>query len=112
MRFIDDIATLNVIRDGVELEVKVRLCQIPKLVPVHYHKPPYLIVGGLVFTMLSEPYMRSEFGNEYEYQSPVKLLNKLYHGITQQEGEQVFFFFLLLIASPTYVIRRKSISFQ
>lgn len=40
-----------------------------KLVPVHTHgKPPaYFIMAGLVFTPATVPYLRSEYGKEYDF---------------------------------------------
>ena len=53
-----------------------------KLVPVHIksRQPSYYILAGLVFTPLTVPYLRAEFGKEYDFDSPVKLLDRLLHG--------------------------------
>lgn len=33
--------------------------------------PTYFIVAGLVFTPATVPYLRSEYGKEYDYDAPV-----------------------------------------
>jgi hypothetical protein len=33
--------------------------------------PTYFIVAGLVFTVATVPYLRSEYGKEYDYEAPV-----------------------------------------
>jgi hypothetical protein len=33
--------------------------------------PSYFIVAGLVFTPATVPYLRSEYGKEYDYDAPV-----------------------------------------
>ena len=51
--------------------------------------PAYFIAAGLVFTPLTEPYLISEYGAEYESEAPVKQLDRLYHGFPSAPGEQV-----------------------
>ena len=52
-------------------------------------EPPYLIVAGLVFLPVSEPYLKAEFGEDYEYEAPVRLLDKLFNAQARAPGEQV-----------------------
>ena len=39
--------------------------------------PSYFIVAGLVFTPATVPYLRSEYGKEYDYDAPVSVLAKV-----------------------------------
>ena len=41
--------------------------------------PTYLIVAGLVFTTICVPYLKSEYGKDYDYDAPVKLLDRMMH---------------------------------
>jgi len=41
--------------------------------------PSYFIFAGLVFTPVTVPYLRSEYGKEFEFDAPVKILDKLLH---------------------------------
>ncbi len=62
-----------------------------RLIPFHIcGKPPsYFIVAGLVFTRVTVPYLRSEYGKEYDFDAPVKLLDKMMHAMAEQPGQQV-----------------------
>ena len=41
-------------------------CHLPRLQTFALEVPSYLIVAGLVFTTLTVPFLRSEFGEEWE----------------------------------------------
>jgi hypothetical protein len=43
----------------------------------------------LSLQVCSEPYLQSEYGNDYGAQSPVKLLDKLYYGFPQTVDEEL-----------------------
>jgi hypothetical protein len=38
---------------------------------------------------LCEPYLRAEYGEEFDFKAPVKLLDKWLHGLPSEPGEQV-----------------------
>lgn len=38
---------------------------------------------------LQVPYLRSEYGKEYDFDAPVKLLDKMVHGHADTPGQQV-----------------------
>merc|ERR1719326_2403845 len=64
------------------------------IVPVHLfnvpHKgPSYLIVAGLVFTTLSVPFLRSEFGEEWDCEAPVELVHAVMYRRAQHRDEQL-----------------------
>ncbi|TYI18173.1 hypothetical protein ES332_A07G072600v1 [Gossypium tomentosum] len=42
-----------------------------------------------VFTTVSVPYLRSEYGDNYEYEAPMNLLDKLFHATPQSPDEQL-----------------------
>ena len=73
------------------LDVELLLAVVSKLVPVHTAgaSPSYFIFGGCVFTPASVPLFRSEFGRDYEFEAPVKLLAALVHGHADVPGQQV-----------------------
>ncbi len=68
-----------------------RLSKPTQLVPPHLSNvdPAYFLVSGLVFTTANEPYLESEYGEEYISEAPVKLLERLYHGLPTDADEQV-----------------------
>lgn len=51
----------------------MQLSRPAQLVPAHISNrdPSYLMVGGLVFTPCNEPYLASEYGQDYMTESPV-----------------------------------------
>jgi hypothetical protein len=89
--FVGDTAALKLLRAGAVLEVSVELGSPTVLIPPFFTgvKPPYLIVAGLVFLACSEPYLRAEFGDDYEFDAPVRLLDQLFNAQAQAKGQQV-----------------------
>eukprot|EP00928_Gymnodinium_smaydae_P068257 TRINITY_DN5133_c0_g1_i1.p2 TRINITY_DN5133_c0_g1~~TRINITY_DN5133_c0_g1_i1.p2 ORF type:complete len:553 (+),score=143.36 TRINITY_DN5133_c0_g1_i1:132-1661(+) len=75
-----DSATLTVLRDSKKLDLRIENLASPaQLVPIHLFEksrpgPSYFIVAGLVFTTLSEPFLESEFGVEWEHKAPVEMV--------------------------------------
>lgn len=53
---------------GRVAEHTVKLAAPVRLVPFHIkgQPPSYFIVGGLVFSAVSVPYLRSEYGKEWD----------------------------------------------
>ena len=94
----------------------VTLGKFSRLVPVHTNeKPPsYLIVGGLVFAAVTIPYLKSEYGKDYD--SPVQLLHKMCHGVSRSPDEQVVVLSQVLVTDITVgyedIINTKLMSFN
>lgn len=60
------------------------LSYINRLVPAYVrNEPPYCIIAGLVFTVLTEPYLQSEYGEEWIDDTPVGLMDKLLYGMQE-----------------------------
>merc|ERR1712048_357288 len=62
--------------------------------PVHlfnqkHEGPSYLIVAGLVFTALSVPFLRSEFGEEWDCEAPAELVHRVAYQRAEAQGEQL-----------------------
>lgn len=78
-KFYGDKVHLSVQRGGERLELEeVHLLPEEQLVPVHlfntlHQGPSYLIYAGLVFTLLSVPFLRAEFGEEWDCEAPVEI---------------------------------------
>lgn len=90
-KYADEEAQLRVLHDGKERQVSVKLQAPVRLIPFHIKgaPPSYFIVAGLVFTPVTVPYLRSEYGKEYDFDAPVKLLDKMVHAQAEREGQQV-----------------------
>ncbi|KAF6252023.1 trypsin-like cysteine/serine peptidase domain-containing protein [Scenedesmus sp. NREL 46B-D3] len=90
-KYTNEEAVLRMLKNGKEVTSTVKLAAPVKLIPFHIKgKPPsYFIVAGLVFTPATVPYMRSEYGKEYDFDAPVKLLDKLMHHMAEEPQQQV-----------------------
>ncbi|XAR51832.1 Peptidase Do [Bertholletia excelsa] len=86
-----DNALVKVLRNSDILEFTIKLGAHKRIIPAHINgRPPsYYIVAGFVFTAVSVPYLRSEYGRDYEFDAPVKLLDKLQHAMAQSADEQL-----------------------
>ncbi|XP_070014165.1 protease Do-like 9 [Nicotiana sylvestris] len=99
-KYTGDDARVKVLRKSKTLEFKIKLNAHKRLIPAHIKgKPPsYYIVGGFVFTAVSVPYLRSEYEKDYEFDAPVKLLDKLLHAMAQSIDEQLVVVSQVLVA--------------
>ncbi|CAN6477605.1 unnamed protein product [Victoria cruziana] len=90
-KYTGESAAVKVLRDSKIVEFDVEVVTHKRLVPAHIKgKPPsYYIIAGFVFSAISVPYLRSEYGKDYDYDAPVKLLDKLLHSMAQTEDEQL-----------------------
>lgn len=86
-----DTVCIQVLRQGKKLELDVPV-EIPKrLVPTHWKNrpPPYLVVGGLIFTALSVPYLTACGAWEDYVSSNVSYLSGLIYRTLEKESDQV-----------------------
>ncbi|KAK4366569.1 hypothetical protein RND71_014449 [Anisodus tanguticus] len=99
-KYTGDDARVKVLRKYKILEFKIKLNAHKRLIPAHIKgkPPPYYIVGGFVFSAVSVPYLRSEYGKDYEFDAPVKLLDKLLHAMAQSIDEQLVVVSQVLVA--------------
>ncbi|XP_057806277.1 protease Do-like 9 [Salvia miltiorrhiza] len=99
-KYTGDTAAIKVLRNSQTLKFKVKLGTHRRLVPAHNkgRPPSYYIIAGFVFSTVSVPYLRSEYGKDYEYEAPVKLLDKLLHEMPQSVDEQIVVVSQVLVA--------------
>ncbi|KAA8540851.1 hypothetical protein F0562_024814 [Nyssa sinensis] len=99
-KYTGDNAAIQVLRNSETLKFDINLATHRRLIPAHNkgRPPSYYIIAGLCFTTLSVPYFRSEYGKEYEYQAPVKLLDKLLHEMPHSKDEQLVLLSQVLVA--------------
>lgn len=100
-KYSGDNAVIKVLRRNSEiLNFNIKLATQKRLIPAHNRgRPPsYYIIAGFVFTTVSVPYLRSEYGKDYEYDAPVKLLDKLLHEFRQSPDEQIVVVSQVLVA--------------
>ncbi|KAK9669404.1 hypothetical protein RND81_13G127200 [Saponaria officinalis] len=99
-KYTGDNAEIKVLRDSVIHKFNIKLGTHRRLIPAHSkgRPPSYYIIAGFVFTTVSVPYLRSEYGKEYEYEAPVKLLDKLLHSMRQSKDEELVVISQVLVA--------------
>ncbi|GMI99161.1 degradation of periplasmic proteins 9, DegP protease 9 [Hibiscus trionum] len=99
-KYTGDTASVKVLRDSKILSYDIKLATHKKLIPAHTSgKPPsYYIIAGFVFTAVTVPYLRSEYGKDYEFDAPVKLLDKHLHAMSQSTDEQLVVVSQVLVA--------------
>jgi hypothetical protein len=90
-KHIGDAVTLSLHRDGKPQAVTVPVADVPDLVPhsLNDRKPSYLVHAGLVFTVLTEPFLSAQYGKEWDARAPVRLVHASYHGMLERPGQQV-----------------------
>jgi len=91
-KFVGENAEIEILRDGEPMKFSVPMENKKRLVPVHMEgkTPEYFIIAGLVFTTVSCPYLKSEFGKDWEYDAPVQLLSRMYlKDMTEPDQELV-----------------------
>ncbi|KAL6136346.1 hypothetical protein ACLB2K_061642 [Fragaria x ananassa] len=99
-KYTGDSALVKVLRNSKILEFKIKLGTHKRLIPAHIKgKPPsYYIIGGFVFSAVSVPYLRSEYGKDYDFDAPVKLLDKHLHAMAESSDEQLVVVSQVLVA--------------
>lgn len=101
-KFVGDPLTLDIWREGREQRVVIgALREYQYLVPPHLKnkKPSYLVVGGLVFTPLSDLYLLQRFGALNA--SPARLMHKTYFGVKSRDDEEVVILSGILACAST-----------
>ncbi|XP_050151426.1 protease Do-like 9 [Malus sylvestris] len=99
-KYTGDNSAVKVLRNTEILNFDIELASHKRLIPAHNkgRPPSYYIIAGFVFTAVSVPYLRSEYGKEYEFEAPVKLLDKMLHSLPQSPDEQLVVVSQVLVA--------------
>ena len=75
-KFVGESVRLSLLRGGAPRTVTASLRPPARLAPVHLGgaPPSYAVWGGLVFTPLSLPFLKAEYGSDWEATAPLRLL--------------------------------------
>lgn len=92
-KYINDTVNINVLRQGKRIRVAVRLTktlQDGRLVPYEQYDraPSYYIIGGMVFEPLTKNLLQ-EWGEQWYYKAPNKMLHYYMYGNVTGERKQV-----------------------
>lgn len=63
-----------------------RLVQVHDARHLIRRQPEYLVCGGLVFQVLSEPFLRAVYGQNWILEAPVRLIDEYYRGLRTKAG--------------------------
>lgn len=110
-KFTNDVIRVTFYRDGKQHEAEYRLSGMGehRLVPVHdarylvRRQPEYLICGGLVFQILSEPYLRTVYGSNWVMDAPVRLIDQYTRGMKTMAGREEIVVLAQILAASTTV---------
>ncbi|GJY75382.1 protease Do-like protein 9 [Tanacetum coccineum] len=99
-KYTGDKALVKILRNSKVHEFSIKLATHKRLIPAHIgnNPPSYYIIAGFVFTTVSVPYLRSEYGKDYDFDAPVKLLDKHLHAMAQSVDEQLVVVSQVLVA--------------
>jgi len=94
----EDIAA-TVMRDGKEIELRLKLEARKALCPLHLHDqlPSYYVHAGLVFTVLSRSYLAHEWGKDWHKKAPVELVEHAYYGVLNAPDQQIVILSQILV---------------
>lgn len=108
-KFAGDTVNVTFFRDGIKCDANYKMPAMAdhRLVPVHdanhlvRRQPEYVIYGGLVFQSLSEPYLRTVFGENWLYEAPVRLIEEYYRGTKTKAGRTEVVLLAQILATAT-----------
>jgi S1-C subfamily serine protease len=105
-KFVGDGVRLSILRGGKARTVTAALHGPSRLAPVHLsgRAPSYFVWGGLAFTPLSIPLLRSEYGaKDYEFEAPLRLLELAtgWSSAPSRPGQQVVLLSQVLAADAS-----------
>ena len=90
-KFKGDLLKFEILRDGEEKELMVPMGISSRIVRAHWddRPPPYLIVGGLVFTALSVPFLYAVHAWEDYISDNISYLVGLTNGQLEKEDDEI-----------------------
>ena len=102
-KYVGERATITFARTARRAVATLSLSSTPRLVPVHIDGAPsaFFIVAGLVYTVVCVPFLKSEYGKEYDYDAPVKLLDRMMHDHVTEKGQNVVVLAQVLASDAT-----------
>jgi hypothetical protein len=83
---------VTVFRDGKIINFTIKLTPHDRLVPVHIEGVPPVLLHLRRYRVHGRcacPYLRSEYGKDYDYDAPLRLLTKMMHEHKEEPDDQV-----------------------
>lgn len=67
----------------------------------HRRQPEYVLFGGLLFQVLSEPFLRAVYGQNWILEAPVRLIDEYYRGTKTRAGRSEIVVLAQVLATET-----------
>lgn len=108
-KFTNDMLKVTLWRNGEQRQESFRLSRMGEHRLVHAHdarhlvrrQPEYILYGGLVFQVLSEPFLRAVYGPNWLSEAPVKLVDQYYQGMQTRAGRKELIVLAQILATES-----------
>jgi len=101
-KFEGDPVAMQILRKGKVLDVEVKVMKPGMLaaIPANQYDvvPSYFIFAGMVFQVLTQPYLSQEWGKEWQQKAPVRFVEKALYGAKDKPDQEVVILSQILAA--------------
>jgi len=92
-KFEGDLVNFSVLRDGLVKDVEVKTIKpgLLSAVPANQYDiiPKYFIFTGLVFQVLTQPFLSQEWGKEWQQKAPVRFVEKALYAAKERRDQEI-----------------------
>lgn len=101
-KFEGDPVAMQILRKGVVLDVEVKVMKPGMLAAIAANQydvvPSYFIFAGLVFQVLTQPFLSQEWGKEWQQKAPVRFVEKALYAAKDKPDQEVVILSQILAA--------------
>jgi len=101
-KFEGDPVCMQILRKGkiIDIEVKVMKPGMLAAIPANQYDvvPSYFIFAGMVFQVLTQPYLSQEWGKEWQQKAPVRFVEKALYAAKDKPDQEVVILSQILAA--------------
>jgi len=101
-KFDGDSVAMQILRKGATLDIEVKVMKPGMLaaIPANQYDviPSYFIFAGMVFQVLTQPYLSSEWGKEWQQKAPVRFVEKALYAAKDKPDQEVVILSQILAA--------------
>jgi len=101
-KFDGNAVAMQILRGGSILDVEVKVMKPGMLaaIPANQYDvvPSYFIYAGMVFQVLTQPYLSQEWGKEWQQKAPVRFVEKALYAAKEKESQEVVILSQILAA--------------
>jgi len=101
-KFEGDSVAMEVLRDGKTKDVEVKVMKPSMLAAIPANQfdviPSYFIFAGMVFQVLTQPFLAQEWGKEWQQKAPVRFVEKALYAAKDKPDQEVVILSQILAA--------------